>query len=304
LVAAQIIAINCKVGVSFFSTLNATYLFFLLMVYMFRKKLQDLIAKMKVDLERLPSERKDFAFEYHNKQYWGALLISIALVFGGFSLFLSLTDTGAYFQFIHEDSIVEYASALSWAISACLLAVYFFFKRKDNHLIDERIYLACLVVFFVVCAGEEVSWGQRIAEFESPELIKAINIQQETNLHNIGSISVFSNLFFILTFAYFIVIPYLTNHFQRFRQIIGYLSFPVPEKISVYIYCIGLVFWVVIGIRFGTLGFHPFSFYTESYYTQMDDEIFEFFAAYSFFAFSIMLLNRKIIGTPKMLRSS
>ncbi len=36
------------------------------------------------------------------------------------------------------------------------------------------------------------------------------------------------------------------------------------------------------------MSFHPFSFYAQKYYTQMDDEIFEFFAAYSFFVFSIM----------------
>ena len=36
------------------------------------------------------------------------------------------------------------------------------------------------------------------------------------------------------------------------------------------------------------MGFHPFSFYAQEYYTQMDDEIFELFAAYSFFAFTIM----------------
>ncbi len=51
-------------------------------------------------------------------------------------------------------------------------------------------------------------------------------------------------------------------------------------------YLIGLLTWIIIGVRFGTLGFHPFSLW--GYYTQMDDEIFELFAAYSFFSFSFL----------------
>lgn len=46
------------------------------------------------------------------------------------------------------------------------------------------------VILTLVCvyfAGEEVSWGQKIFLWETPEFIGAINDQNETNLHNISS---------------------------------------------------------------------------------------------------------------------
>ena len=74
-----------------------------------------------------------------------------------------------------------------------------------------------------------------------------------------------------------------------------YHDLPILRLSVTHVFLIGLLVWVVIGIRFGTLGFHPFSL--RGYYTQMDDEIFEFFAAYSFFAFCALdflsLLKRK-----------
>jgi hypothetical protein len=50
--------------------------------------------------------------------------------------------------------------------------------------------------------------------------------------------------------------------------------------------------WVFLGVRFGTLGFHPFSLW--DHYTQMDDEMFEFGAAYAFVSLSVCDLTRRI----------
>lgn len=55
-----------------------------------------------------------------------------------------------------------------------------------------------------------------------------------------------------------------------------------------------LTTWVIVGLRFGTLGFHPYSFYAENYYTQLDDELFEFLIAFSFFSFAV--LNYRLRG--------
>jgi len=36
-------------------------------------------------------------------------------------------------------------------------------------------------------AGEEISWGQQLAGWGTPEWVKEINVQHETNLHNTSS---------------------------------------------------------------------------------------------------------------------
>jgi hypothetical protein len=47
------------------------------------------------------------------------------------------------------------------------------------------LYLAGLAFFFFVCAGEELSWGQRVFGFKTPDAIKRSNEQKEFNLHNL-----------------------------------------------------------------------------------------------------------------------
>lgn len=45
--------------------------------------------------------------------------------------------------------------------------------------------LAGLACFYV--AGEEISWGQHLLQWNTPEYWRAVNDQQETNLHNTSS---------------------------------------------------------------------------------------------------------------------
>ena len=57
--------------------------------------------------------------------------------------------------------------------------------------VRENIYLFIwtLIAFFasIYVAGEEMSWGQHILEWESSEYWRALNDQGETNLHNTSS---------------------------------------------------------------------------------------------------------------------
>lgn len=63
-----------------------------------------------------------------------------------------------------------------------------------------RLYLAGLALFLFVCAGEEVSWGQRLLGFDTPEAIAEKNEQKEFNLHNLSlPISPLGIVAFILT---------------------------------------------------------------------------------------------------------
>ncbi len=53
--------------------------------------------------------------------------------------------------------------------------------------------------FFLFFAMEEISWGQRLFEWETPEFIGSVNYQNETNIHNIFSprVKFFTSAFFI-----------------------------------------------------------------------------------------------------------
>ncbi len=54
---------------------------------------------------------------------------------------------------------------------------------RPNHLHPWVIGLGIVVVLFF--AMEEISWGQQIFHWQTPEKWQAVNIQNETNLHNL-----------------------------------------------------------------------------------------------------------------------
>lgn len=44
----------------------------------------------------------------------------------------------------------------------------------------------CLGLLFLVACGEELSWGQHVLGFETPEGLRGANVQAEVNLHNLS----------------------------------------------------------------------------------------------------------------------
>lgn len=210
----------------------------------------------------------------------GQMLTGIGLLVGIGMILTSLLSVKDYMLLIQEDGIIENGSATLWFLAAIVSVCGFSSNRSI-----KRFVLVGLILFFVICGGEEISWGQRLVGFHGPEALLDVNKQHETNIHNIGSISVFSNVFLLLTVSFFVGIPWIARSSNRRWQSIKAIL-PTVSPDTKRIYLISFVMWVIIGLRFGTLGFHPYSLW--GYYTQMDDEFFEFFAAYSFFAFSVL----------------
>jgi len=275
--------------VAFFVMLNGINLISFALVLVFREQIQHFCASLQDNYKNIALTMPSGELYYRHDTVLGASIIAAALLFAVYSIWLAIGHVDAYKQLIREDGAVEYASAFCW-----FLAAFFLLLSSVRHApwkksrIHRVLPLFLLSLFFIVCGGEEISWGQRIFHFRTPHAIESLNVQQEANLHDIGSISIFSNAFFLLTLIFFLYFPYLTGKNAKLRSLALYFFFPLPHRRAVQVYVIGLAAWLAVGIRFGTLGFHPYSFYDAHYYTQMDDEIFELFAAYSFLAFSLM----------------
>lgn len=280
---------------SFFILINILNIILFSPVFLFQKKINLILIK-SIDESRNLSIDLDCKHDRIIRLFMFSVFIFFSMIF----IFFSVYDTAVYFYFIYEDGIVEYLSAIYWFLGAVVLfsSILKLLKEgiKNNY---ELFFCILLMIFFIVCGGEEISWGQRIFGLKTPELLDEINLQHEINFHNIGSISVFSNVFFCFTVIYFLIVPYLMKKNLQISNIINYLHFPIPNKYVSYIYAASLIVWIFIGVRFGTLGFHPFSFYPEHYYSQMDDEAFEFFAAYSFLCFSIFHSVSKYVLVKK-----
>ena len=85
-----------------------------------------------------------------------------------------------------EGGFIELATPLV-LLPAIYAGIICFIKRSlfQNHLIIVWVMLVTLACVYF--AGEEVSWGQHLYSWQTPEAITAINDQYETNIHNISS---------------------------------------------------------------------------------------------------------------------
>lgn len=78
-----------------------------------------------------------------------------------------------------DTGVVEYATVLLFLWSALACA---WLARRGPTL--ARWVYAAGAVGAVLIAGEEISWGQWLFHWSTPEAIAAGNLQDETNLHN------------------------------------------------------------------------------------------------------------------------
>jgi hypothetical protein len=83
--------------------------------------------------------------------------------------------------------IIEIATVLI-LIPAVFFGMLGFFKARKLQLKRVGLWLLFWTMACFFFAGEEISWGQWFFHWETPDKIKELNDQGETNLHNLGPI--------------------------------------------------------------------------------------------------------------------
>lgn len=131
---------------------------------------------------------------------------------------------------IPEDHYFEYIGSISLFIASALFFYGFLTARKvlDKSwasLIKKLIFLGLALLFFFG-AGEEISWGQRIFGFATPEALAEINKQDELNLHNLSAMedsNLFTadRLFDVFWFLFGVFIPVAALLSPAFKRLAG-----------------------------------------------------------------------------------
>ena len=103
-------------------------------------------------------------------------------------LYLVHTKLGFRMHIVFKkEGLLEDLTFILYLLSAIACAIAALRTHRnptvDHHRVVATFYLVCAIVFFLV-AGEEISWGQRVLDIQTPEALAALNYQQETNLHN------------------------------------------------------------------------------------------------------------------------
>jgi hypothetical protein len=137
---------------------------------------------------------------------------------------------------IPEDHYFEIVGAFSLLVTSLLFLYGFGIARKSldktwNSLVKQLVYLGLTVLFFFG-AGEEISWGQRILGFQTPESVAQVNKQDEFNAHNLTAwqnskgldanrlFDVFWFLFAVFTPAVAVLAPSFKQFVSRFIPVV------------------------------------------------------------------------------------
>lgn len=114
---------------------------------------------------------------------------------------------------VSEDGVYQNVSALALLTASvlCFLAFRSSWGAGRPGLTVLRISYLVLAAVFFVGAGEEISWGQHLFNFGTPEQVGEVNAQGETNVHNLEfvreSAITPARVFFAFAAIFLLVIP-------------------------------------------------------------------------------------------------
>src|SRR5882672_8628688 len=124
-------------------------------------------------------------------------------------------------KYVVEDGFIEDLTLIPLAIITLIAIVYLIKYARKKNVWFFLVYLAIgLASFFVL--GEEISWGQRIFNFQTSEYFREHNSQDEENIHNLVldgerlNKIIFTNALIAGVVIYLVGVPLLYNKNQKF----------------------------------------------------------------------------------------
>jgi hypothetical protein len=140
---------------------------------------------------------------------WSASLLTAP--FAGAALFgLVSLQTGVYNALVREDSVLECLQLMAYLASTALAAA-----ASRRLWRSGRRGLGMLFFLFTCCcffaAGEEISWGQRVLGFGTPEELAAVNGQKELNVHDVAEVQGKFSVGLALASLYGLAAPWLVR---------------------------------------------------------------------------------------------
>ncbi len=174
----------------------------------------------------------------------GALIL--VAVFLTFSVVLSRVNPDAFdTQFTVEDGFIEWMTSLTLFGAFCF-SIYRFVTARQLFGYRGKFILLLVAAVCLFGAGEEISWGQRIFDIETPASLAERNAQKELNLHNLtfqwnGKEVKINRLVFgrgltLALFLYLFVLAPLYRRKPRVQQLVDTWAIPIPATHQIVAY--------------------------------------------------------------------
>ena len=125
-----------------------------------------------------------------------------------FSEIWQVTGPDRYARIFYEDGPAEVTQAIFYLASSLLAAVIGLRLKSLSYRWLGLLYILFAAII-AVFAMEEISWGQRLLGFGTPDYFDRNNMQREVNLHNLDSIGFDGEFGFVVNAAIAITVLYI-----------------------------------------------------------------------------------------------
>ena len=216
-----------------------------------------------------------------------ALITVVGAIIGAYLLALAI-DGERLDHLSWEDGLIEDLGAVFFLAATIGFAVVSLFAAAGAPLSavpDRRraLVFGLLAVLMFVCLGEEISWGQRIFDWSTPESISELNAQNETNIHNIwfvhqwnrdgtekgfvGKLLNMNRLFSAFWLTVFVFVPVAARLSARARRLVRTFGIPVPPLWAGGLFLGSFVVYKVLATMYaGSIQAHALDELKESIY--------------------------------------
>ena len=181
-----------------------------------------------------------------NMKTYIAMVVIFFLLVISYSVYYLFDDEMLLF-WLKEDGVVETIGAIMFLMASSILIYLYFRSKEGNNFIvfktKRNLFFLLLGILFFFIFGEEISWGQRIFNIETPEKIAQINQQKELNVHNLfffhgldaqgvrkEGISLWYNmdrLFSVFWFLYCFIMPIFNIISKKISNFFKTLNIPI-----------------------------------------------------------------------------
>ena len=150
----------------------------------------------------------------------------VVLSFSGLGILWSHINTAALTYFTKEDGFLEWLTFLIFLSTSlfCFFNLYIQVSTHQLYIKSLRFWgIFALGSLIFIGAGEEISWAQRLFDFNSPDFFQNNNNQSETNLHNLNLNGVkvnkliFGKILFLCVLLHNVILPLVATKKKQLK---------------------------------------------------------------------------------------
>lgn len=185
-----------------------------------------------------------------------------------------------YVKFAREDGPIEYGTSILYYFSFLVSGTtsYFFIKQKKNLF---AIFAILLSIAFFFIASEEISWGQRIFDLDTPDFFES-NVQNELNFHNLPEFEKYKRNLILLAGLLGFVFWAVFTHIDKIK-VKPFTNFFIPQRYVMSYFILIIIFYTMdIFSKYLPKSSEGFLLYI---FIWPDHEVFEFLLSVGFFIF-------------------